>query len=217
MTWIDVSVPLSMERPSWPGDEPFCYEETDTIRGGKEANCARMSLSVHFGTHVDAPYHFIDGARTVDRLDLELLVGPGLVVDLTGVDGVIEPRHLDGKVPQGTLRLLAKTRNGAIVRDRTFHTDFVAFGEASARWLVERGVRLLGIDYFSIAPYPAQPPTHVAFLGADGAVIENLDLSAVSPGPCEILCLPIKIAGSGGAPARVILRRLRSPATGAAG
>jgi arylformamidase len=206
MTWIDVSVPLTMDRPSWPGDEPFRYDETDTILGGSEANCARMRLSVHFGTHVDAPYHFIDGARTIDALDLGLLVGPGLVVDLTDVEEVIEPRHLEGRVPPGTLRLLAKTRNSAIVRDRTFHRDFVAFSEGSARWLVERGVRLLGIDYFSIAPFPDQRPTHVAFLGADGAVIENLDLQAVPPGPYEVLCLPIKIAGSGGAPARVLLR-----------
>jgi arylformamidase len=207
MEWIDVSVPLAMERPSWPGDPPFVYEETDTIAKGGVANCARMSLSVHFGTHVDAPYHFVPGGKTIDRLEPDHLVGPGLVVDLTRVEGLIEPADLEGKVPPGTRRVLAKTRNGAIVCDRTFHTDFVSFSEAAARWLAARGVRLLGIDYFSAAPYDDLVPAHVAFLGAGGAIIENVDLREVEPGEYEILCLPIKIQGSGGAPARVLLGR----------
>ncbi len=207
MNWMDVSVPLSPERPPWPGDVPFQYEETTTLAAGDEANGARMTLSVHCGTHVDAPYHFVGGEITVDRLEPDLLVGPCLVIDLTGVERVIEPRHLRDKVPPGTRRLLAKTRNSAFVRDTVFHEDYVAFSEASARWLAEQGVRLLGIDYYSIAPYPSQIPTHVAFLGAGGAAVENLDLSAVEPGPYEILCLPLKIQGSGGAPARVFLGR----------
>lgn len=205
MRWLDVSVPLTEQRPMWPGDEPFRYEETQTIAAGDEANCARMSLTVHCGTHVDAPYHFVPGGKTIEQLEPDLLVGPGRVVFLPEVETLIEPGHLEGAVPEGTLRLLVKTRNSARVCDRVFHTDYVAFSEASARWLVERGVRLLGFDYYSIAPYENQPPAHVAFLGAGGAVIENVDLREVDPGEYEVLCLPLKLAGSGGAPARVLL------------
>ena len=205
MKWIDVSVPLCEEHPSWPTDEPFRYRETETIAEGDEANCAVMSLSVHFGTHLDAPYHFIPGGKTIDQIEPELLLGPSLVIGLPHVASVIEPEHLANEVPEGTTRLLVKTRNSAFVRDTAFHTDYVAFSEASARWLVDRGVRLVGLDYLSIAPYDRQQATHVTFLGAGGAVVETLDLSAVSPGVYELCCLPLRIRGSGGAPARVLL------------
>jgi len=205
MKWFDVSVPLRVGHPAWPGDDPFRYEETATLAAGGIANCARMSLSVHFGTHVDAPYHFIPGGKTIDQVDPDIFIGPCIVADLTGVERLIEPAHLAGKVPEGTLRLLVKTRNSAIIHDPVFHTEFVAFSEASARWLVERGVRLLGFDYFSIAPYGEETPAHVAFLGAGGSIIENVDLSAVAPGRYQIVCLPLRIAGSGGAPARALL------------
>ena len=205
MQWIDVSVPLTQERPAWPEDEPFRYEETETLAAGGLANCARMSLSVHFGTHVDAPYHFIPGGKTIDQIDPDLFVGPCLVIEILDVETVIEPSHLEGKVPRGTKRLLVKTRNSSIINDTTFHTDYVGFSEASTGWLVEQGVRLLGFDYFSIAPYEALAAPHVAFLGAGGVAIENVDLRDVEPGAYEICCLPLKIQGSGGAPARVIL------------
>jgi arylformamidase len=207
MKWIDVSLTLSEDLPAWPSDDPFRYEETGTIAAGGESNCARMSLSVHFGTHVDAPYHFIPGGATIDQIDPELFLGPSLLVAVPEAATTIEPAHLEGAVPAGTRRLLVKTRNSAFVGDRVFHTDFVAFSEAGIRFLLDRGVRLLGLDYFSIAPYGAARPPHVAFLGAGGVAIESLDLGPVEPGPYELCCLPLKIRGSGGAPARVVLGR----------
>jgi hypothetical protein len=118
---------------------------------------------------------------------------------------LLEPRQLEGKVPAGTRRLLVKSRNGRRLPDPVFHTDYVAFSPESASGLLSRGVRLLGFDYLSIAPYPSQPPTHAAFLGAGGAVIENVDLSRVAPGEYQLWCLPLRIQRSGGAPARAIL------------
>jgi arylformamidase len=164
-----------------------------------------MSLSVHYGTHVDAPYHFVANGTTIDRIEPDLFLGPCLVIAIPEVAGVIEPEHLDAKVPQGTRRLLIKTRNSSFVRDTVFHTDFTALSEASARHLLEKGVRLLGFDYFSFAPYGDARSAHTAFLGGGGAAIETLDLSAVEPGTYELCCLPLKIKDSGGAPARVVL------------
>lgn len=205
MHLIDVSVPLVAARPAWPGDEPFRYEETETIAAGAEANCARMSLSVHFGTHVDAPYHFIEGGKTVDELEPDLLIGPCLVLDLSGVEEVIEPKHLDGKVPEGTKRLLVKSRNGRLLRECVFVENYVAFSVEAVQRLVARGVRLLGFDYYSIAPYGKQVPAHVAFLQAGGAIVECVDLVEVEPGEYQLFCLPLRVQGSGGAPARVVL------------
>ncbi len=208
MALIDATLSLSPRVPAWPGDDPFHYRETTTIRAGHDSNCASMSLGVHFGTHLDAPYHFIDGGATIDRLDPDLLLGPCLVIALPEAAARIEPRDLAGKVPAGTRRLLAKTRNAAFLHDSAFHEDYTAFSGDAVRWLTARGVRLLGIDYFSIAPFDDPRPAHLALLEAGGAALEGVDLAAVAPGVYEIFCLPLKIEGAGGAPARVFLRTL---------
>lgn len=166
-----------------------------------------MSLSTHFGTHIDAPYHFVPEGKTIDRITPEQLIGPCEVISCEDVDGLIEPEHLKRRMPEGTERLLVKTRNSSFVEDHTFHEEFTAFSEESGAFLVAQGVRLLGIDYFSIGPYKNPAPVHRAFLGSGGVVIENLILSHVDPGSYTLCCLPLKIEGSGGAPARVVLGR----------
>ncbi len=216
MDWIDVTLPLSASLPAWPGDDPFTYRETLTLRAGDGSNCASIALGVHCGTHLDAPYHYIDGGTTVDCIDPEILIGSCLVIALPEAGPRIERADLAGKVPRGTRRLLVKTRNGALLRDGVFHEDYTAFSREAAAWLAGRGVRLLGIDYFSIAPFADPRPVHLAILGAGGAALEGVDLAGVDPGAYEILCLPLRIAGSGGAPARVFLRRTAPAAAAAA-
>jgi arylformamidase len=206
MPWIDATLPLSADVPAWPGDDPFLYRETSTIRAGAESNGASMSLGLHFGTHIDAPYHFLEGGATVDALDLELLVGPCVVAALPHVLTRIEARDLALAVPARTRRLLVKTRNSEFLREPEFRTDYAHFSADAVAWLVARGVRLLGIDYFSIAAYADARPAHAALLGAGGVALEGVDLAAVAPGPYELLCLPLKLKGAGGAPTRVLLR-----------
>jgi len=204
MKIIDVSITLSEDYPAWPGDDPFRYWETSRIADGAHANCAGMSLSVHFATHVDAPYHFVADGKTIDEIEPELLIGPCLVIDLSSLETEISAADV-AFVPQGTRRLLIKTRNSEFLLDRHFHPDYVALSEEAAKVLVEKGVRLLGLDYLSIAPYGRSQPTHVAFLGAGGVAIEGVNLRDVAPGLYQLLCLPLKVKGSGGAPARVFL------------
>ncbi len=213
MDWIDATLPLNAALAAWPGDDPFAYRETLTLRAGDDSNCASIALGVHCGTHLDAPYHYIDGGTTVDRIDPELLIGPCLVIDLRDAGPRIARADLAGKVPPGTRRLLVKTRNGAFLRDRAFHEDYTAFSQEAAEWLAARGVRLLGIDYFSIAPFDDPRPVHLAILGAGGAALEGVDLAGAAPGAYEIICLPLRIEGSGGAPARVLLRRAAAAAS----
>jgi arylformamidase len=207
---IDISVPLSNGMPSWPGDTSFDHTFTERISDGDAANVSRIVTSVHIGTHVDAPLHFVEGGGTVERLDLDALVGPALVVDLPGV-AAISADVLDGlALPPGATRLLFRTDNSALWDDMAagFQEDFVALTANAAQWVVDHGVRLVGVDYLSVQRFHDGPETHQILLGAGVVIIEGLDLRAVTPGPYELICLPLKLAGAEGAPARAVLRPL---------
>jgi arylformamidase len=134
-------------------------------------------------------------------------MGDAWVVDATALRATIRPSDLDRlAIPSGETRLLFKTRNSDLWSRDGFSSDFLAFGADAARWLVDRGVRLIAIDYLSIAPFGDPVDTHRTFLGAGVVVVEGTDLRAVEPGPYELLCLPLRLVGSDGAPARALLR-----------
>jgi arylformamidase len=157
---------------------------------------------------VDAPVHFIDGASGVDSMPLEAMLGPAYVLDATSVVGHIDGPALDSlRIPDGVDRLILKTSNCALWSSPAFVGDFVGVTADAAASLVERGLRLVGIDYLSIAPPDDPTPTHVTLLRAGIVILEGLDLRPVPPGWYELLCLPIRLVGADGAPARVLLRR----------
>lgn len=207
MHTYDVTLTLSPDLPVWPGDSPFVLERVETIKGGDNANVSVVKLSVHMGTHVDAPDHFLDGGNTVDLLPLDVLVGRAYVLHLPDVD-LIDAAVLEkSEIPPRTRRVLFKTRNSEhwAKRESKFQEDYVALSEDAAEFLVNRNVRLIGVDYLSVAPYGNSKPTHEILLKSGVVVVEGLDLSEVSQGRYTLHCLPIKIAGADGAPARVIL------------
>ena len=208
--WTDVSVPLRDSVPIFAGDPAFGLERVFSIAGGQIANVSRLHMGVHTGTHLDAPVHFIDGAPRSESIPLDAGMGPAWVVDATHLDGdAIEERDLAAlDLPADTARLLFKTRNSALWAEPEFSTSFIGLGGAAAAMLAARGVRLVGIDYLSIAPYGDAIPTHQALLGAGVVILEGLDLREVQPGPVELLCLPIRLVGSDGVPARVLVRPL---------
>jgi arylformamidase len=201
----DITVALHARLPVWEGDPPVELERVKSFSEGDICNLTRMNISCHTGTHVDAPCHFVEGAGTVDQLDLQVLVGPAYVVDV-GEVGLITGVEL-AAIPPGTERVLFKSRNSGYWSepDPAFQVDYVGVDVAAAEQLVAMGVRLVGVDYLSVAPYDAPTPTHVALLGAGVIVLEGIDLSAVTPGPYTLMCLPLKIVGSDGAPARAVL------------
>lgn len=207
MPIYDISLGISEALPVWPGDPPVSLTQPSRLDRGDVFTLTRMDVSVHTGTHVDAPAHFIPGGAGVDSLDLEVLIGPALMVD-AGETDAITAGVLDGlAVPAGTERLLLRTRNSALWARGTPHfvEDFVAITADGARWLVDRGVKLVGVDYLSVAPYDDLVSTHRVLLGAGIIVAEGLSLGHVEPGPYRLVCLPLKIQGSDGAPARAIL------------
>jgi arylformamidase len=207
MPIIDVSLPLSDALPTYPGNPPFELAPVKRIADGGSSNVSRLSMGTHTGTHVDAPRHFFDAGAPVDRLPLDVLIGPARVVAVDAEHG-IEPRHLRPETLEGASRILFKTRNSSLWRSREFTSAFVFLTEEAARVLVDARVRLVGIDYLSVEAFKKPgAPAHRTLLAANTVIIEGLDLSAVAPGDYELLCLPLRVAGSDGAPARVVLRR----------
>jgi arylformamidase len=179
------------------------------MEDGAIANVTQLAICAHLGTHVDAPYHFLGGeAATVDQLPLNLLIGRAYVLQVDDKIDTITARELEAaEIPPRTRRVLFKTRNSRLWQqnDGKFAEDFVAVSPDGAQFLVERGIKLVGVDYLSVAPFADQAPTHQILLAAGIVVVEGLDLSKVSPGRYSLYCLPLKISGADGAPARVIL------------
>jgi arylformamidase len=196
---LDVTVPMRPGMPIWPGDPALEVGLADAIADGAEANVTRLALGAHTGTHVDAPVHFLEGAAGVDALPLDALVGSCLVVEAEDVDGELPA----AAVPAGAERVLFKTRNAELWERDGFVEGSVCLSAAAAEEVVRRGVRLVGIDYLTIGG----PEAHRTLLAAGVVPLEGLDLRAVEPGEYRIVCLPLKIVGSDGAPARTVLLR----------
>lgn len=209
MELIDVSLGISPDLPVWPSDPPVEMTLLSSMDEGDEANVTKLAAGVHIGTHVDAPRHFIARGAGVDELPLEVLIGEAVLVSLPAVEAIdreaLEALDLAGDAE----RLLFKTSNSShsLTESGEFHRNYVAIDESGADWLVERGVRLVGVDYRSVAPWGQSVATHRRLLGAEVVVIEGLDLTRVEPGNYQLYCLPLKLVGADGAPARVLLGR----------
>lgn len=204
----DISVPLSEQLPVWPGDPLPVFERFSKLEEGQAANVSRMAMCVHFGTHVDAPWHFVQHGSKVDELALDVLTGPALVCEVPGDCDLITTRVLQElELPQGVRRVLFKTRNSHhwAHGDQSFDPRFVALAPDGAAFLVQAGVKLVGIDYLSIAPFHEPVATHKILLENKVIVLETIDLSGVAAGEYELVCLPLKLECAEGAPARAIL------------
>ncbi len=198
MEILDVSVPIREGMVTYPGDPVVRLERAASIADGSPVNLTRIDFGLHSGTHVDAPVHFIDGADGADSLRLDVLVGPCEVVEVPDLT-----RDSVAKSPEGIERVLFKTPNSELWASDEFAADFALLDGDAARLLVERGVRLVGVDYLSVGDEEA----HLALLEAGVVPVEGLDLRGVEPGPYELVCLPLRVVGADGAPARAILIR----------
>ncbi len=207
MTIYDISLPISESLPIWPGDPPVHITHSSHLDRGDESTVSRLDLGAHTGTHVDAPAHFVPGGAGVDSLDLDLLVGPALVVHALEAEALTADLLESLEIPPGTERVLFRTRNSDLWARGVdeFAEDFVAITEDGARWLIARGVRLVGVDYLSVAPFHDPVPTHQLLLRAGLIALEGLDLGQVAPGIYQLVCLPLKLVGADGAPTRAIL------------
>jgi arylformamidase len=198
MEIIDISVPLREGMVTYPGDPVVKLERAASIADGDPVNVTRIDFGLHSGTHVDAPVHFLDGASGVDSIPLDALIGPCEVVEVPDLG----PSSV-ARAPEAAERVLFKTPNSELWARDDFAEDFVGLDGEAARLLVERGVRLVGVDYLSVGDAAA----HHALLEAGVVPVEGLDLRGVEPGSYELVCLPLRVAGADGAPARAVLIR----------
>jgi arylformamidase len=212
MRLFDISVPLSHNTPTYPGDPKFQIQQWLSLEKGDSANVSMLHFGAHTGTHIDAPAHFIHGAAKVDSVPLELLIGAAEVIEVPQDCLVIDENFVREHVRTGTKRVLFKTKNSEFWQNNltTFQTDYTSLGNEAATLLAQLNVNLVGIDYLSIEEFQSENfETHLNLLSHDIVILEGLNLSNVDPGIYELICLPLKLAGGDGdgAPARAVLRQ----------
>jgi arylformamidase len=207
MKLIDVTVPIDASLPNYPGNTPFTLEAIKRIARGDSSNVSTLHMSAHTGTHVDAPRHFFDDALGVDALPLEMMLGRTRVIEIITRSGIGAEQLADLDLSDD-VRILFKTSNSRLWGSPDFHTDYVGVTASGAEHLIAHGIRVVGVDYLSVEEFkkPGAPAHHV-LLGGGAIVIEGLNLRDVDPGIYDMLCLPLRVVGADGAPARVVLRR----------
>ncbi len=204
----DISLTIEPGILVWPGDSHVAVDIVESIGRGGSSNVSLLHVGTHTATHVDAPSHFIPGAPGVDSISPEVLLGPARLFQLP------DAHHIDRKLLEkldlkGVKRLLLGTRNSALLKQRQLETDYAFVSDDAARYLVDMGIKLVGVDYLSIEQYQKEGhPTHHILLGAGVVIVEGLYLTDVPSGDYELMCLPLKIKDADGAPARVFLREV---------
>ena len=209
MTLYDISLTISNDLPVWPGDTPIELVRNKDMQHGELYTLSQITTTVHVGTHLDAPLHFVRDGHGVDQIDLDKLIGSCLVVYLPeakSIDAaVLEQAH----IPSHVSRLLLRTSNSEYWArgDTEFHTDFVPIDPSGAEWIVARGIQLVGIDYLSVGAYEGGIPTHEILLGNGVVPVEGLNLAGIEAGEYQLICLPLKLKDCDGAPVRAVLQR----------
>jgi arylformamidase len=205
MRVIDISVPNGPGQHVYPGDPAPRVERAKQIAHGDVCNVSLLTMGSHTGTHVDAPYHFIDGGPRLGEVSLDRMVGEAVVLDLRGRPAVDGAALAGAPIRSGDI-VLCLTDNSARWAAADFQRDFTYLTLEAARLLIERHVRAVGIDYLSIEQFGSQEfPVHLELLGAGVFIIEGVDLRDVEPGRYTLVCLPLKFPELDGAPARAVL------------
>jgi arylformamidase len=210
MQIIDITLTVYPKLPVWPGDPSIEIQQVRFMDKGDVCNVSNLRMGVHAGTHVDAPHHFLNDGQTVEKINLDAMVGDAYICQYDDDVNSITAEQLENvSIPKDVKRLLIKTRNSKLwkMNKEIFDKDFVAISPNGAEWLVERGIQLVGVDYLSVAPFGEGTFTHRILLSAGIVALEGLNLAEVNTGYYELICLPLKLKDSDGAPARVILRR----------
>jgi arylformamidase len=203
----DVTLPISNTMPVWPGDPPVQLSKKSHLSRDKShtVTLTAIEMGSHTGTHIDAPYHMIEGGKRLQEFPLDTLVGKATVVEIPGVRS-IGRAELERLKWDGIQRVLFKTENSSHWGDGKFYEEFVYLEPEGAEFLVERGLRLVGIDYLSIDKFKSEKhPTHFVLLTRDIVILEGLNLSSVPAGEYTMAALPLNLQDADGAPTRVIL------------
>lgn len=204
---IDISIPLHAESPTWPGSTGVHLDWTLRVERGEPSNLTRLDTDIHAGTHIEGGLHSFAKGNAVDEITVRTLVGPAMVVYLSDAESIGRAELEQAEIPRDTERVLFRTRNSLLWArgEKKFQENFVGLTADGARYLVERGVRLVGNDYLSVAKFTDGPVVHDILLKAGIVIIEGLNLHNVEPGIYQLMCLPILLPGREAAPARAVL------------
>lgn len=207
--WIDISLFISPQSVVWPGAPKTEFSQRRSMAKGDRSNNSNFFMNAHAGTHVDAPLHFVKEGLSIDQLPMELFLGKAYVFDLSGLAEIDAASLQKVWTKEKVERVLIKTSNSLLwQKTNEFVQDYCALTESAAQWLLKEQVRLIGIDYLSIQKFGTPPQVHQILLGNGIVLIEGLDLSRVTEGCYELLCLPLKLKGLEAAPARAVLRKI---------
>ncbi|HEX6575818.1 MAG TPA: cyclase family protein [Gemmatimonadaceae bacterium] len=202
----DISIAVRSGGLVYPGNPPIAIEPQQAISQGAGANVSSISFGSHTGTHVDAAKHFFDDGETVDQIAPDLLIGPAILIEVDDTLKSVGAADLKHHDLRGYKRVLIRTRNSALLSDPEFHRDYTFIAPDGAEYLVEQGVTLVGVDYLSIEQFHSgHHRTHRTLLEKNVVIVEGLNLSGVNPGEYTLVCLPLRLEGLDGAPARAIL------------
>jgi arylformamidase len=205
---IDITYPLSKDLPCWPGSVGF-VSKWNLRMPASVNNASSFAMDSHLGSHLDAPLHFVQSGKAIHELDLYKLIGEAYVAEIRNVD-LIKASHLESAgIPAGCKRLLLKTDNQSYWQKglTQFQENFSAIDVSAAKWIIEHGIFLIGIDYLSIQRFNDGPEVHQILLSAEVVIVETLNLEDVQSGTYELICLPIKVRDLEGAPVRAVLRK----------
>ena len=212
--YYDISVPISTDTITWPGDPKVAVRQAASIANGDESNISLIRMCVHTGTHIDAPRHFLNDGKTIDQIALAKLVGPALVMQITEdidvITGAVIKQHPLFETLEQTKKVLFKTRNSAYWHDSNneFREDYIGLDQTAAQLLADLDMELVGVDYLSIATFKTTETPHKILLRKEVVLLEGIDLMAVPEGRYELDCLPLLIRGCEGSPARAILKQI---------
>lgn len=202
----DISVPVKTGGLVYPGNPEIAIELQQAVARGAGANVSSIHFGSHTGTHVDAARHFFDNGESVDEIDLSILIGPAIVLSFDDTLMSIRASDLETQDLRGHKRVILRTRNSSFLTTPGFHTNYTYLAPDGAEFLLSRGVELVGIDYLSIEQFHSgHHRTHRALLEKKVVIVEGLNLENVRPGEYELVCLPLRLEGLDGAPARAVL------------
>ncbi len=202
----DISVPIRSGGLVYPGNPEIDITLQQAVAKGAGANVSSIKFGSHTGTHADAARHFFDDGQTVDKIPLERLIGPAVLISFADDVRAVGAAELRAHDLRGETRILLRTRNSALLSKKDFVNDYTYLAPDGAQYLADNGVYLVGIDYLSIEQFHSgHHKTHLILLGKSVVILEGLDLSAPPPGKYELICLPLRIEGCDGAPARAVL------------
>jgi len=207
--WIDVSVPITDGMISWPGDPKVHIKRAIDMDKGAPANLTKLNMGAHTGTHMDAPCHFLNSKAGVDKMPLDAGIGKARVIGIKNNEMITPEELRSHRIRKGERILLKTSNSNSRWYLKPFNKKFVALSVESARFLAERKIKTLGVDYLSIGSMQSDgAEVHRLILKAGVWPIEGLDLSKVEPGDYEMICLPLRIVKSDGSPVRALLRKL---------